>query len=499
MPPAGGTRSSSTTSWLSTAKTTSWALASSSQRARWPSSRTWPVRRTTPWSHVTRMALLTRCTSTSHWNTRSTSRAVPRSPMPLLGCTEHVLRTMRAPGTRPATPEAKRRAAVELTSPVSVTTPWSTSTRMPRPAKPSGVRKSKRSVVAGPVWPSTSVAAAGTTTRCGAGCWPGRSSWSSTRRTPATPAASAASWVFWASSRTWPFSVTSPSCTPTTTPAPPALTSLPLTSRASVRSSYSPASCSRVSAAGVRPLLPWRRSVATHRAICASEACWAGRARSSVTSCAITVSTPEDRATAVYPPIGGRAGGRRGPRDPTAEGPFPAGRRGPLRAGASRSGPVLQHLVDDPRAAAPVLAQLDQPVPLRVLEQAPEAVVAVVLLVELRLLALDGVLHQGALDHVLALALQRGNGLHEQREGLLLHLGQAARGLHRRAAAAGGPREVVVQDELVAVVDEQPAAAVLHADADDVLVVLAQLAHQRGEVAVAAHQREGVDVRLGEG
>ena len=37
----------------------------------------------------------------------------------------------------------------------------------------------------------------------------------------------------------------------------------------------------------------------------------------------------------------------------------------------------------------------------------------------------------------------------------------------------------------------------LHADADHVLAVLAQLGHQRREVGVAGDDDEGVDVRLG--
>jgi hypothetical protein len=57
--------------------------------------------------------------------------------------------------------------------------------------------------------------------------------------------------------------------------------------------------------------------------------------------------------------------------------------------------------------------------------------------------------------------------------------------------------QVVVVDEFVAVVDEQVGGRVLDPDADDGLVVFAQLAHQRREIGIAADDHEGVDVALG--
>src|SRR5258708_960645 len=57
--------------------------------------------------------------------------------------------------------------------------------------------------------------------------------------------------------------------------------------------------------------------------------------------------------------------------------------------------------------------------------------------------------------------------------------------------------QVVVVDERVAVGDQEVGGGLLHADADHGLVVLAQLAHERREIRVAAHDHEGVDVRLG--
>jgi hypothetical protein len=56
--------------------------------------------------------------------------------------------------------------------------------------------------------------------------------------------------------------------------------------------------------------------------------------------------------------------------------------------------------------------------------------------------------------------------------------------------------QVVVVDELVAVIDQQVARRVLHAQADHLLVVLAQLADQRRKVAVARDDHKDVDVRF---
>src|SRR5262249_4296098 len=114
-----------------------------------------------------------------------------------------------------------------------------------------------------------------------------------------------------------------------------------------------------------------------------------------------------------------------------------------------------------------------------------------ILLVELRLLALDRVLDEAA-EQLLALALQRLDSVDQVRErlGLLLRQPRDAprRDLLRLA------HEVVVVDELVAVVDQQMARAVLDADADRVLRVLAQLADEWREVGVARDQDERVDV-----
>src|SRR6185437_5929521 len=57
--------------------------------------------------------------------------------------------------------------------------------------------------------------------------------------------------------------------------------------------------------------------------------------------------------------------------------------------------------------------------------------------------------------------------------------------------------QIVVEDELVAVGDEQVGGGILYAAADHTLVVLAELAYQRGEVGVAADDHKGVYVRLG--
>src|ERR1017187_2478851 len=69
-------------------------------------------------------------------------------------------------------------------------------------------------------------------------------------------------------------------------------------------------------------------------------------------------------------------------------------------------------------------------------------------------------------------------------------------GLRGRASARSrrGTDQVVVIQEFVAVVDKEISGGILDADADDGLVVLAQLAYERREVGVAADDDEGVDV-----
>ena len=61
------------------------------------------------------------------------------------------------------------------------------------------------------------------------------------------------------------------------------------------------------------------------------------------------------------------------------------------------------------------------------------------------------------------------------------------------------PLEVLVVDELVAVVAEQLGGRALHPQADDVLAVLLELGDQRREVGVARDDDEGVDVGLAPG
>ena len=56
--------------------------------------------------------------------------------------------------------------------------------------------------------------------------------------------------------------------------------------------------------------------------------------------------------------------------------------------------------------------------------------------------------------------------------------------------------QIVVEDELVAVRDQQIRSRVLDANPDDDLVVLAQLGDQRRKVRIAADNHECLDVRL---
>src|SRR6185312_862363 len=85
-----------------------------------------------------------------------------------------------------------------------------------------------------------------------------------------------------------------------------------------------------------------------------------------------------------------------------------------------------------------------------------------------------------------------GRGRRRRRRRRRLRHGTASSGL-------GGllSDQVVVVDELVAIVDEQIRGRILDAHADDRLVVLAQLADQRREIRIAADNDERIDVPLG--
>src|SRR6202158_2452444 len=173
-----------------------------------------------------------------------------------------------------------------------------------------------------------------------------------------------------------------------------------------------------------------------------------------------------------------------------------AGAGGPGGSRLAAPGPAIAALCkagDDVGAGALVLLQLDDALALGVLEQLRERAVAVVALVEGRLLALHGLLDHRAPEHVLVLAHQRLDRFDHQAERLRGLLAQA---VELRALLRVAP-DVLVIDELVAVVDQQVGRGVLDADTDDVLVVLLELGHQRREVAVAREDHEGVQVLLG--
>src|SRR5512134_4044249 len=160
---------------------------------------------------------------------------------------------------------------------------------------------------------------------------------------------------------------------------------------------------------------------------------------------------------------------------------------------------------DDVAARLLVRLNPDQTLLARLLEQVGEGAKTVVRLVEARVAALERLLDHRAPDLLFRPALggerfERGKHLIE---GFLLLVVAAAR--RRRVAALLrrapllilGAHEIVVVDELVAVVDEQIGARVLDTDSDHRLRVLAQLRYERREVRVPAHDDEGVDMRLG--
>src|SRR5579864_8890906 len=209
-------------------------------------------------------------------------------------------------------------------------------------------------------------------------------------------------------------------------------------------------------------------------------------------STSVTRAPRRQSQSASHPP--------KAPAPTTATCGSPAAGAGPgaVRLRLSPSGPCIAALCKaghDVGAGALVLFQLDDLLALGVLEQLRERAVAVVALVEGRLLALHGLLDHRAPEHVLVLADQRLDRLDHQAEGLGGLLVEAVElGPLLRVAP-----DVLVVDELVAVVDQQVGRVVLDADADDVLVVLLELRDQRREVAVAREDHESVQVLLGIG
>src|SRR5262249_45973253 len=142
----------------------------------------------------------------------------------------------------------------------------------------------------------------------------------------------------------------------------------------------------------------------------------------------------------------------------------------------------------------------------RVFEQVREAPIAVIALVEPRINALDALLHLRAPDRIV-IALERRDGRENPIERFLLptvgrFLLLAVRGLRLLLSGLLLLRlplhayQIVVEDELVAVVREQIGRRLANTAADDALVVLLELRDERREVAVAGDQRERVDVRL---
>ncbi len=185
---------------------------------------------------------------------------------------------------------------------------------------------------------------------------------------------------------------------------------------------------------------------------------------------------------------------------------------------------------DDVAARLLVALERDGAALLRRFQQRVERTKAVIGLVEPGLAALQRLLDHRAPDLFLAAALggERFERLRDQldrfgapffiallrgrlrlaRRRLRRRLRFAARSRLRfaagrlwRGAARRRPlllaHQVVVEDELVAVGDQQVGRGVLDADADDDLVVLAQLGHERREIGVAADDDERLHVRLG--
>ncbi|CUJ77982.1 Uncharacterised protein [Achromobacter dolens] len=155
---------------------------------------------------------------------------------------------------------------------------------------------------------------------------------------------------------------------------------------------------------------------------------------------------------------------------------------------------------------------------LRLVQQVAEGAETVIGLVEIGPAALEGVLQGRGPDlaAVAALGHQRLESLDHHVHGLRLAGFQfflAAALLVGRAALSGVAAatvvaagvggalafagQVVIEDEFVAIGDQEVRGGLLDPHPDHLLVVLAQLGHQRREVGIAADDDEGIDVRLG--
>ena len=110
------------------------------------------------------------------------------------------------------------------------------------------------------------------------------------------------------------------------------------------------------------------------------------------------------------------------------------------------------------------------------------------------LFPLHGLLDHGGVDHVLVLAHQRQDRLDQELEDGAFVLGDP--GVQARWPR-GDLVQLLVEDELVAVLHQHLGGAALGSQSNDVLAVLLQLGSQGGEVAVPGQDDEGVDVFLG--
>src|SRR5690606_11945148 len=167
----------------------------------------------------------------------------------------------------------------------------------------------------------------------------------------------------------------------------------------------------------------------------------------------------------------------------------PSERARASRGGSARGGANLV-------VAALALLELDQPLALRMGEQLGEAAVAVIAFREIRIDALQGLLHDRAPQRIVLL-LERRDRRREPLEGLALlvrHLRDLLRASPSRRLLLGD--QIVVIDELVAARCEQIGRRAAHSAADHTLVVLFELRDERREVAIARQERECIDVRL---
>ncbi len=157
-----------------------------------------------------------------------------------------------------------------------------------------------------------------------------------------------------------------------------------------------------------------------------------------------------------------------------------------------------------------VTPHVEQTALLRRFEQRTEGAEAIVRFIEIRLAALDRLFQHRRPDlaALTTFGKQRIEGFHRNRHRLgptalerflvALVIATIARlGIATWRALRRLRHQIIVEDELIAIGDQQIRRRLTHPDADHLLGVFPQLRHQRRKIRITADDHEGIDVRLG--